>query len=162
MQISYDLPDSPKWGRSLSASQPFDWAAARGLKAAPYATPAGFKRIVRKSAGGDVAPKAYIRKKNFIQRCVRSLPFDHGADCGVLWDRTLDLPERSMQKLVNALDDFPMPSNEVQAVFLGGALHLTHLVVRVSSGWTSSTEDALMAQFGEGPWIDGVRSTAFP
>lgn len=57
-----------------------------------------------------------------------------------------------MQKVVDMIDDFPRPSDDVQATFLGGAFHFAHMVARVSYGWRYNWE----AEFYEGPWIDWV------
>ena len=64
-------PISPVTSPSLSASQPFDWEAARSRRPPPYATPLNAKRKNRSSdigTPGKTPSKRVVRKKSLYER----------------------------------------------------------------------------------------------
>ncbi|OSD08643.1 hypothetical protein PYCCODRAFT_1401245 [Trametes coccinea BRFM310] len=136
-------PISPVTSPSLSASQPFDWEAARSRRPPPYATPQSAKR---KKRGSDVGTpgmstpgKRVVRKKS-------------------LYDRITSIPSQISFEISQFPNNVPLPSPQNSAWLLGGTMHFLHLCVRVSQirrvpdsdlGW----ED--MYREGEGEsWFD--------
>ena len=67
-------PISPVTSPSLSASQPFDWEAARSRRPPPYASPLSGKRKNRSSDIGTLGKatpgKRVVRKKSLYERYV--------------------------------------------------------------------------------------------
>ncbi|EIW60092.1 uncharacterized protein TRAVEDRAFT_63775 [Trametes versicolor FP-101664 SS1] len=135
-------PISPVTSPSLSASQPFDWEAARSRRPPPYSTPSG----KRKSRSSDVGTpgmgtpgKRVVRKKS-------------------LYDRITSIPSQISFEISQFPNNVPLPSPENSAWIIGGTMHFLHLCVRVSQirrvpdsdlGW----ED--MYREGEGEaWFD--------
>jgi hypothetical protein len=72
-RASYPITRSPLESPSISASLPFDWEAARGLRSPPY-SPLGPKRRGARKSGidspnGMAAPtKRAVRKKSLYER----------------------------------------------------------------------------------------------
>ncbi|KAI0748342.1 hypothetical protein C8Q80DRAFT_1171386 [Daedaleopsis nitida] len=135
-------PISPLTSPSLSASQPFDWDAARSRRPPPYATP----NAKRKSRSSDIGTpgkatpgKRVVRKKS-------------------LYDRITSLPSQISFEISQFPHNVPLPTPQNSARVIGGTLHFLHLCVRVSQirrvpdsdlGW----ED--MYREGEGEsWFD--------
>ncbi|PIL24190.1 hypothetical protein GSI_13943 [Ganoderma sinense ZZ0214-1] len=128
--------DSPLKTPSLSASQPFDWVAARTQQplTADLATPARTpgKRVVRKKS---------------------------------LYKRITDIPSRISFEISQFPNNVPLPTPQNSARVIGGALHFLHLCVRVSQirrvpdsdlGW----EDMYHENESE-PWFDWTTPTSF-
>jgi hypothetical protein len=72
-RASYPITRSPLESPSISASLPFDWEAARGLRSPPYSPLGPKRRGVRKSGidspdGNATATKRAVRKKSLYER----------------------------------------------------------------------------------------------
>jgi hypothetical protein len=73
-RISYPITRSPLESPSISASLPFDWEAARGLRDPPYSLLSPKRRSVRNSDIGTPNAKASptkqraVRKKSFYEK----------------------------------------------------------------------------------------------
>ncbi|TBU65603.1 hypothetical protein BD310DRAFT_911677 [Dichomitus squalens] len=141
-------PISPVTSPSLSASQPFDWEAARSRRPPPYATPLNGKRKTRQSdvgTPGKATPgKRVVRKKS-------------------LYERITNLPSQISFEISQFPNNVPLPSPQNSARVIGGALHFLHLCVRVSQirripdsdlGW----EDMYREHEGEA-WFDWTTPT---
>ncbi|KAH9005160.1 hypothetical protein EDB86DRAFT_2881935 [Lactarius hatsudake] len=108
-RVSYPIARSPLEYPSISASLPFDWEAARGLRDPPY-SPLGPKRREGRTSdfgtpdGKRTSPRRAVRKKS-------------------LYERITALPSRI------AFEISIFPSN---ACIIGGTLHLIHFCIRVS------------------------------
>ncbi|KAI0332134.1 hypothetical protein GY45DRAFT_1433428 [Cubamyces sp. BRFM 1775] len=136
-------PVSPITSPSLSASQPFDWEAARSRRPPPYATPLSGKRKSRASdvgtPGKSTPGRRVVRKKS-------------------LYERITSIPSQISFEISQFPNNVPLPSPQNSAWILGGTMHFLHLCVRVSQirrvpdsdlGW----ED--MYREGEGEsWFD--------
>ncbi|KAI0780717.1 hypothetical protein BD413DRAFT_499532 [Trametes elegans] len=143
-------PISPVTSPSLSASQPFDWEAARSRRPPPYGTPISGKRRNRPSDAGTPAMgtpgKRIVRKKS-------------------LYDRITSIPSQISFEISQFPNNIPLPSPQNSAWILGGTMHFFHLCVRVSQirrvpdsdlGW----ED--MYREGEGEaWFDWTVPMSF-
>ncbi|KAI0934498.1 hypothetical protein AcV5_006325 [Taiwanofungus camphoratus] len=152
-------PISPVTSPSLSASTPFDWAAARSRRPPPYATPVG--KRVRGLRTSDVGTLGFAspglgtpgaRKR---ERVVRKKGF---------LERITSLPSRIAFELSLFPHNVPRPAPATSAWLLGGTAHFLHLCVRVAQirkvpdsdlGW----ED--MYREGEDqPWFDWTVPTS--
>ncbi|KAI0807611.1 hypothetical protein C8Q74DRAFT_1190101 [Fomes fomentarius] len=134
-------PISPVTSPSLSASQPFDWEAARSRRPPPYATP-NVKRKNRSSdmgTPGKTPSKRVVRKKS-------------------LYERITDIPSQISFEISQFPHNVPLPSPQNSARVIGGTLHFLHLCVRISQirrvpdsdlGW----EDMYREDQGEA-WFD--------
>ncbi|CDO72912.1 hypothetical protein BN946_scf185002.g97 [Trametes cinnabarina] len=136
-------PISPVTSPSLSASQPFDWQAARSRRPPPYSTPISSKRNKRPSDGGTpgigTPGKRVVRKKS-------------------LYERIASIPSQISFEISQFPNNVPLPSPHNSAWIIGGTMHFLHLCVRVAQirkvpdsdlGW----ED--MYREGEGEsWFD--------
>ncbi|KAI8989644.1 hypothetical protein BD414DRAFT_414315 [Trametes punicea] len=136
-------PISPVTSPSLSASQPFDWEAARSRRPPPYATPIAGKRRQRGSdvgtPGMGTPGRRIVRKKS-------------------LYERITSIPSQISFEISQFPNNVPLPSPQNSAWIIGGTMHFLHLCVRVSQirrvpdsdlGW----ED--MYREGEGEsWFD--------
>ncbi|KAI0372873.1 hypothetical protein BV20DRAFT_990222 [Pilatotrama ljubarskyi] len=136
-------PISPVTSPSLSASQPFDWEAARSRRPPPYGTPTPAKRRSRASDVGTpglgTPGKRVVRKKS-------------------LYDRITSIPSQIAFEISQFPNNVPLPSPQNSAWIIGGTMHFLHLCVRISRirrvpdsdlGW----ED--MYREGEGEsWFD--------
>ncbi|KAI0647260.1 hypothetical protein C8Q79DRAFT_1000227 [Trametes meyenii] len=143
-------PISPVTSPSLSASQPFDWEAARSRRPPPYATPNSGKRRSRTSEVGTpglgTPGKRVVRKKS-------------------LYDRVTSIPSQISFEISQFPNNVPLPSPQNSAWIIGGTMHFLHLCVRVSQirrvpdsdlGW----ED--MYREGEGEsWFDWTVPMSF-
>ena len=71
-RASYPITRSPLESPSISASLPFDWEAARGLRSPPYSPLGPKRRGVRKSGldspNGKAAAKRAVRKKSLYEK----------------------------------------------------------------------------------------------
>jgi hypothetical protein len=72
-RASYPITRSPLESPSISASLPFDWEAARGLRSPPYSPLGPKRRGARKSGidspnGNAAATKRAVRKKGLYER----------------------------------------------------------------------------------------------
>lgn len=72
-RASYPITRSPLESPSISASLPFDWEAARGLRSPPYSPLGPKRRGVRKSGidspnGKATSAKRAVRKKRLYER----------------------------------------------------------------------------------------------
>jgi len=72
-RASYPITRSPLESPSISASLPFDWDAARGLRSPPYSPLGPKRRGVRKSGidspnGNATSTKRAVRKKGYYER----------------------------------------------------------------------------------------------
>ncbi len=63
-------PISPVTSPSRSASQPFDWEAARSRRPPPYATPSGKRKSLSNDVGtpGRTPGKRVVRQKSLYER----------------------------------------------------------------------------------------------
>ncbi|KAI0724021.1 hypothetical protein C8T65DRAFT_628229 [Cerioporus squamosus] len=134
-------PISPVTSPSLSASQPFDWEAARSRRPPPYATPSAKRKSRSSDVGtpGKTPGKRVVRQKS-------------------LYDRIASIPSQISFEISQFPHNVPLPSPQNSARVIGGTLHFLHLCVRVSQirrvpdsdlGW----ED--MYREGEGEsWFD--------
>ncbi|KAI0636759.1 hypothetical protein C8Q77DRAFT_523030 [Trametes polyzona] len=133
-------PISPVTSPSLSASQPFDWEAARSRRPPPYGTPQSGKRRNRTSdvgtPGMSTPGKRVVRKKSLVT----------------------SIPSQVSFEISQFPNNLPLPSPQNSAWIIGGTMHFLHLCVRISQirrvpdsdlGW----ED--MYREGEGEsWFD--------
>lgn len=159
-----EINRSPLLLPSQSASVPFDWDAAKGLKEAPY-SPRGSTRKRRQSemgVGTDGTPgtpgrkrERVVRKKGLIERFV-----DDTMSCFVYSysTRIQNLPSRIAFEISIFPANVPLPESKTAANILGGGLHFLHFCVRVAqvrdvpdtnTGW----EDMYREDKG-GSWFD--------
>ncbi|RDX56543.1 hypothetical protein OH76DRAFT_1451649 [Lentinus brumalis] len=134
-------PISPVTSPSRSASQPFDWEAARSRRPPPYATPSGKRKSLSNDVGtpGRTPGKRVVRQKS-------------------LYERITSIPSQISFEISQFPHNVPLPSPQNSARVIGGTLHFLHLCVRISQirrvpdsdlGW----ED--MYREGEGEsWFD--------
>ncbi|KZV69514.1 hypothetical protein PENSPDRAFT_580821 [Peniophora sp. CONT] len=117
-----EINRSPLLLPSQSASIPFDWDAARGLKEAPY-SPRGSTRKARHSevgVGMNGPPGTPGRKR---ERVVRKKG---------LIERIQNLPSRIAFEISIFPANVPFPETKTAANILGGGLHFLHFCVRVA------------------------------
>ncbi|KAI0281402.1 hypothetical protein BGY98DRAFT_913434 [Russula aff. rugulosa BPL654] len=117
-RASYPITRSPLESPSISASLPFDWEAARGLRSPPYSPLGPKRRGARKSGidspnGNAAATKRAVRKKG-------------------LYERITALPSRIAFEISIFPNNVPLPAPKTSACLIGGTLHFIHFCVRVS------------------------------
>jgi len=117
-RASYPITRSPLESPSLSASLPFDWDAARGLRSPPY-FPLGPKRRggrisdIDSPNGKGASTKRAVRKKG-------------------LYEKITALPSRILFEISIFPNNVPLPTPRTSAYLIGGTLHLIHFCVRIS------------------------------
>ncbi|KAH9050765.1 hypothetical protein EDB84DRAFT_1584972 [Lactarius hengduanensis] len=117
-RVSYPIARSPLEYPSISASLPFDWEAARGLRDPPY-SPLGPKRREGRTSdfgtpdGKRTPPRRSVRKKS-------------------LYERITSLPSRIAFEISIFPSNVPLPAPKTSACIIGGTLHLIHFCIRVS------------------------------
>ncbi|KAN0118038.1 hypothetical protein V8E52_005625 [Russula decolorans] len=112
---------------SISASLPFDWEAARGLRSPPYSPlgpkPRGAWKSRIDSPNGKATPtKRAVRKKS-------------------LYERITALPSRIAFEISIFLSNVPLPAPKTLACLIGGTLHFIHFCIRVSQNRSISESD---------------------
>ncbi|KAI9509388.1 hypothetical protein F5148DRAFT_768930 [Russula earlei] len=117
-RTSYPFTRSPLESPSLSASLPFDWEAARGLRSPPYFPLGPKRRSARKSEidspnGKATSAKRAVRRKS-------------------LYERITALPSRIAFEISIFPNNVPLPSPKTSACLIGGALHFIHFCIRIS------------------------------
>ncbi|KAH9997268.1 hypothetical protein BJV77DRAFT_1065334 [Russula vinacea] len=148
-RASYPITRSPLESPSISASLPFDWEAARGLRSPPY-SPLGPKRRGARHSGIDslngnaTATKRAVRKKS-------------------LYEKITALPSRIAFEISIFPNNVPLPAPKTSACLIGGTLHFIHFCIRVSQirsipdsdvGWEDMyREDNNVAWFD---WVHGA------
>ncbi|KAI9466215.1 hypothetical protein BJY52DRAFT_1143177 [Lactarius psammicola] len=116
-RVSYAISRSPLEYPSISASLPFDWEAARGLRDPPY-SPLGPKRREGRNSDfgtpdGKRTSRRSVRKKS-------------------LYERISSLPSRIAFEISIFPNNVPLPAPKTSACIIGGTLHLIHFCIRVS------------------------------
>ena len=164
MSITYESSATAYHTPSRSATRPFDWDAARGLKPAPYDTPASVqKRKLRQSLGGagsgqEGTPQATGARKRarIIVKSTMSW-----------WDWFTSLPESWWFKLEILWQEVPLPAAATTGKVAGFSLHILHALVRWSDlrnlrdddvGWEDMRDESLFGDEdeAEGGWIRWV------
>ncbi|KAI0032281.1 hypothetical protein K488DRAFT_86018 [Vararia minispora EC-137] len=110
---------SPLLLPSQSASNPFDWEAARGHKAPPYPSPIS-KKARRSEVGVGAGGMPETPRK---KRVVRQKSF---------MEKIRDIPSRIAFEWSLFPHNFPVPSSRTSALLLGGLAHFLHFCVRVA------------------------------
>ncbi|OJA08142.1 hypothetical protein AZE42_04158 [Rhizopogon vesiculosus] len=116
---------SPSATPSISSSTPFDWDAVRSRRPPPYASPLSAKRKSRTSTipdGVRPAPKKVVKKKSVVERIT-------------------SLPSEIMFEISLFPHNLPMPPPRTSGWLIGSAMHLLHLVLRVSQVRATADSD---------------------
>ncbi|KAI0302043.1 hypothetical protein BC826DRAFT_1089859 [Russula brevipes] len=116
-RASYPISRSPLESPSISASLPFDWEAARGLRSPPYSPLGPKRRGVRRSDldspnGNGTPTKRAVRRRSL--------------------SRVTALPSRIAFEISIFPNNLPLPAPKTLAYLIGGTLHLIHFSIRVS------------------------------
>jgi hypothetical protein len=164
ISITYDTSAGVYHTPSRSATRPFDWDAARGLKPAPYDTLASVqKRKLRQSLAGtgsgqDGTPQgAGVRKR--ARMMVKSTMS--------WWEWLTNLPESWWFELEMFWNEVPLPAAALTGKVVGFSLHILHALVRWSDirnlrdddvGWEDMRDESLFGDEDttEGSWIQWV------
>ncbi|KAI0256704.1 hypothetical protein BJV78DRAFT_1116940 [Lactifluus subvellereus] len=117
-RASYPITRSPLESPSISASLPFDWEAARGLRDPPYSPLSPKRRSVRNSSIGTPDRKGVPTK-----RAVRKQS---------LCEKITSLPSRIAFEISIFPNNVPLPAPKTSACLIGGTLHFIHFCIRVS------------------------------
>jgi hypothetical protein len=169
MSITYDPSAGVYHTPSRSATRPFDWDAARGLKPAPYDPPGSAqKRKGRQSLGGagrgqeGTPPVTGARRRaRIIVKSTMSW-----------WEWFTSLPESWWFKLEMLWQEMPLPAATTTGKVAGFSLHILHALVRWSDirnlrdddvGWEDMRDESLYGDEDEADrvWIQWV-STCCP
>src|SRR5258706_7922804 len=159
ISITYDSSAGGYHTPSRSATRPFDWDAARGLKPAPYDPPPGVqKRKLRQSLGGagtgqEGAPQVTAARKRarIILKSTMSW-----------WGWFTSLPESWWFKLERLWQELPLPAAATIGKVAGFSLHILHALARWSDirnlrdddvGWEDMRDESL---YGDEDAVDGV------
>ena len=164
ISITYDSAVGVYHTPSRSATRPFDWDAARGLKPAPYDTSASFqKRKLRQSLGEtgngqegtDQATGARKRARIIVKSTMS------------WWEWFMNLPESWWFKLEMLWQEMPLPAAATIGKMAGFSLHGLHALVRWSDirnlrdddvGWEDMRDESLFGDedTAETGWVQWV------
>lgn len=167
MSITYGPSAGVYHTPSRSATRPFDWDAARGLKPAPYDTLATIRK--RQSLGGtgkgeEGTPQATGARKRarIIMKSTVSW-----------WEWFMGLPESWWFKLEMLWQEMPLPAAATTGKVVGFSLHILHALVRWSDirtlrdddvGWEDMRDESLYGdeEAADGVWIQWVSTCCSP
>ena len=159
ISITYDASAGGFHTPSRSATRPFDWDAARGLKPAPYDPPLGAqKRKLRQSLGGagtgqEASPQVTGARKRARIIVKSTMGW---------WEWFTNLPESWWFKLEMLWQELPLPAAATTGKVTGFSLHILHALARWSDirnlrdddvGWEDMRDESL---YGDEDAVDGV------
>lgn len=160
--------DSPLASPSLSATRPFDWDAARGLKPPPYQTPS-IPRNNRVRQSIAVGPDAHGSPSPTNLHEAGKKPRKSRVMVKTSWGKWLSsIPSQWLLRLSMLQHELPLPQPRTIGNSVGLCLHLLHALVRwLDISQMRAEEDIWMDPRGEfvfededeeesGAWIQWV------
>jgi hypothetical protein len=159
ISITYDSSAGVYHTPSRSATRPFDWDAARGLKPAPYDPPSGVQKgKLRQSLGGpgswqEGTPQATGARKRARIIVKSTMGW---------WEWFTSLPDSWWFNLEMLWQELPLPAPATTGKVAGFSLHILHALVRWSDirnlrdddvGWEDMRDESL---YGDEDAVDGA------